>query len=316
VNTYTIGADLGGTKLAAALVAADGTVVREAWIPHRIDGPEALLEAFDLMIGALGAGQLVVERRIAAVGLSIAAWLDAARSTVRIGANLGLADIALPALLAPRFGGVPVRLVNDGDATLWGEARLGAARGSDVALLFTLGTDVGGAVVAGGRLLTGASGLGGELGHLFVEGTLQCVCGSTGCLATIASGRALAVAAQQLRDSGESPALSSRSDQALTARELGQAAADGDTASIAVVDHAAWGIAAVVTTLIPALDPSIIVLGGSVMDGVGDLLLTGVRKHLASRDFLTHLRPLPDVVRAQLGSRAAVLGAAAFAQSN
>jgi glucokinase len=305
---YVLGMDLGGTKLSGVLM-DDDVVIREAWVPHAIGDALSFGAALDTLDLALGIDDLPA--KVDAVGLSFAGWLTADRETVILGANVGIHDLPLRAFLEERYG-VPAAVENDGDATLLGEHALGAARGFDTCVLLTLGTGVGGGLLMNGRIFRGGRGLGGELGHMQIvtDNGAACVCGGTGCLETLVSGRALGDIAVQLgRDSPASLLADDPSGRA-TARELGIAASRGDEAAIEALQQAAAHLSTAIERLIPVIDPELIVLGGSVVDGVGDHVLPLIRFAVDERSFLRSFRPAPPVVPASLGGAAAAIGAA------
>lgn len=310
---YTIGADLGATKLAMALVRGDGLVIREAWVPHRIRTTQDLTETFNLAVGSLLLERYIDSGEVSAVGVASAGWIDIERKELVGSPILGLDSVPLADLLSVPFRGVPVILQNDGDATLWGEYVGGAARGAKSALLFTIGSGVGGSIITNGQLLQGANGFASELGHMPVAGSysLRCVCGNIGCLETVAGGRSLERTAQSLQSSASSPWP--KAGRPVGARELGEAADSGNPAALRELHKAANAIADAVAMLIPVLDPDVVIIGGSVADGIGHLLLPAMSERLEDVAFLRARRGIPRIVRAELGPKAAVLGAADFA---
>jgi glucokinase len=211
--------------------------------------------------------------------------------------------------------GAPAYLINDGDATLLGERSAGAARDCENVVLLSLGTAVGGAAIVDGRLLAGAH-FGAELGHLPILDApdMPCPCGSNGCLEVIAGGQALGERATEMRDDGTSAWLAHRFPKGeVSARELGDAARAGDQPALDTIVQAADAVAAAVRMLLVTLSPEAIVFGGSVMLGIGDLLLPTIEARLQSRRPLSASFPVPDLRMAELGANAAAIGAAYLA---
>lgn len=307
----TVGVDLGATKLAMVLTDDDDRIVRHTWVPHSIATVDDLLATLKEAAEALLLNPLLDAGYIAAIGVACAGWVSADQTTLLGSAILGIADVPLVELIQSHYG-VPVFLENDGNATLWAEQVHGAAQGAHSPVLFTIGTGVGGAIIANGALIRGANGFGTEFGHMAVPGAAKrpCVCGDTGCLETIAGGRSLQTIATELRSSGASPYLQQLHTATPTARELGLAADSGDAAAIAVLTHAAEGIADAIAALIPVLDPDLIVIGGSVTQGIGAQLLPRITQRLGVIGFLRARRGTPPIVQAALGASAAVIGAA------
>lgn len=314
-SMYTVGADLGATKLAMALMRDDGEILRETWVPHQIRTHEDLMATFDLASEALLMHPYLHSGEIRAVGVSCAGWINEERTVLMGSAILGLDSVPLTEWLSTRFKGVPVVLQNDGDATLWGEYVAGAARDATSALLFTIGSGVGGSILIDGRLLHGANGFATELGHMpvAVSHGLECACGSVGCLETVAGGRSLERTAANLQATATSPWLASQPLGA-TAREMGKAADNGDQAALDAFKSASTALADAIAMLIPVVDPDVVVIGGSVTDGVGHLILPTVREHLNEVAFLRSRRGIPSLVKAALGPKAAMIGAADFAR--
>lgn len=313
MSTY-IGADLGATKLAMVCTDRSGNVLGEAWIEHAIDDLPSLVETFRRAKAQVIPTSIA---RVDGVGVSCAGWLDAARETVMVSANMGIEKVPLRAELKTLFDGAPVEIENDGDVTLLGEHAGGAAALHGSAVLFTLGTGVGGGVFADGGLVRGAHGLGGELGHMRVATALgrRCVCGSTGCLETALGGRWLGRTATELRDAGQSEWLCAHAQSGpLSSRDLLNAANAGDDAALDAVSAGARALADAISLLVPVLDPAVIVVGGTVAEGFGNLLLDEVRRLVREDAFLPDLREGVSIVPAQLGARAAVIGAASLAR--
>lgn len=310
-----IGVDLGGTKLAGVLLDSVGRVLGQIWRAHQVGAQANAVDVLSQGIGELLDLADHVGLNVDGVGVSIAGWLDVARQHVVSAANLALTGSDLQRELEQRHG-IPVLIGNDGDCTLLGELTHGAAVGVDHAVLLTLGTGVGGGILVDGRLLVGSRGIAGELGHTPVFAGVDpssfpvCVCGGQGCLEQQTSGVALGAAAERLRRDGTSAWLAAFEGR-VTARELGSAARDGCAAAVAVVEQAGSALAAAVRIFIPTLNPAVVVLGGSVMEGLGDLLVPLVQAGLAAAPYPVSVLYPPPQVRAASGPRnVAAVGAA------
>ncbi|MEY3484186.1 MAG: hypothetical protein RLZZ218_1021, partial [Actinomycetota bacterium] len=193
----TVGIDVGGTKIAGALVSETGNILKSLKVPTPADNTDDLITAVVEMVKELSSGQ-----EVAAVGVAIAGFIDADQSEVIYSPNLSLRNEPLKAKLEARLG-IDVFVENDANAAGWAEYRFGAGRGSDHMMMITIGTGVGGAIVAKGELFRGGFGIGAELGHTnFIQEGRACGCGQNGCLEQYASGSALLDSAKELASSG------------------------------------------------------------------------------------------------------------------
>ena len=295
---HWIGVDVGGTKVLAVRIAASGEVEQVATRP--MPGRTAPESAVEQAI-ADAAADVSLARPPVALGISAAGLVDAAGENYLFGAHLPWRDAPVRTRLE-QLTGLPVVLDNDANCAAWAELTAGAARGFDSAVMVTIGTGIGGALVLGGRLVRGAHGLAGEFGHMqAVPGGLACECGLNGCWEQYCSGRALErvtrVALGRHLDGPEVTAM------ALAGNEVARQA----FASIGL-----W-LGVGTAALVSAFDPQVVVVGGGV-SAVGDLLLAPARAGL--RDSLqgTDHRPVPEIVPASLGPEAGAIGAALLAR--
>ena len=184
---YYLGVDLGGTNIKAALVDADGAIIKEASTPTKLPRPaEAVCDDIAALCNQLAQGQ-----QVAGIGVGCPGTVDG--GLVRYSNNLDWHDFAMGDYLRAKTG-LPVALANDANAAALGEALAGCAKGAESAVIITLGTGVGGGVVLGGKLLTGYTGAAAEPGHMVILDTPdapRCTCGRPGCLESLASATAL-----------------------------------------------------------------------------------------------------------------------------
>ena len=283
----TLGLDLGGTKIAAGVL-EDGRLLNFRERPTPREGGEAVARALAELAREVTAGL-----EVAAAGVGTPGPLDFERGVVRFAPNVpGMVDFPLRARLEELLG-LPVAVENDANAAALAEHHLGAAKGAASSLYVTVSTGIGGGVVLGGRVLHGAFGQGGEVGHIVVDPAgPPCGCGDRGCLEAVASGRALERdAAYVFGRPVPVPELFSLPDP--RARAL-------TTAS------ARWlGIA--LASLQRVLDPEVVVIGGGVALGGGRRYLSAARR--AYRERMGSWRAAP-LRLARLGRRAGVVGAA------
>jgi glucokinase len=309
---YTVGIDIGGTKIAGALVSESGEIVRELKVPSPANDSVALQAAVVAMVRELSQGEEVL-----AVGVAAAGFIDANQAVVVYSPNLSWRNEPLKAKLEADLG-VPVFIENDANAAGWAEYRFGAGKGSHHMMMLTIGTGVGGAIVANGELFRGGYGIGGELGHTnLIPNGKPCGCGQHGCLEQYGSGTALLNAAKELAASGtqEGARLAELANAKgeLTGAEVYQAIQEGDAGALRLLTELGAHLGFAVASFVAVLDPEIVVIGGGV-SAAGELLLKPIREaylaHLPARGF----RPKLEVVAAQLHNDAGVVGVADLAR--
>jgi len=308
----TVGVDLGGTKLLGALVGeAKGDEVpvlaeRRVPTPH---GAEAIVDAVVGLWDELS----VTDPKPVALGIGAPGLVDRS-GRLRFAPNLpGVSELELGPLVRSRVGGVPVAVENDATCAGWGERTHGAGRGADDVVVVTLGTGIGGGIVSGGRLLLGASGFAGEVGHMVVDPAgPECPCGKRGCWERFASGSGLGWLARQEALSGRARRvveLAGGDIDAVRGEDVTTAAAEGDADARAVIDTFGWWLAVGLANLTNIFDPGIIVIGGGLIEA-GELLLAPARAAFHGLVEGADHRPPVPIVAAQLGERAGAIGAA------
>ncbi len=300
--------DAGGTKLLGGVVDADGNVEHRVRQPIAGTGTEELLGIF-----AGAAEQLrSAAPDAAAAGYGIPALIDRRRGRSVESVHLALDDVPFGEVMEERIG-LPVAWDNDTNMALLAEHRHGAARGTSEAVMLTIGTGIGGAMILGGRLYRGSMGAAGELGHVTVDvdgPPCQGGCPGRGCLEVLASGSAIgregAIAAAEAPGSALGRAIGGgRPPVGELVTELAGA---GDAAAQGVLELVGRRLGAGIVSLVHIFNPEVVVLGGGAM-AAGDFLLAPARAVLAERG----LRPSRDgarVVAASLGDGAGMVGAA------
>ncbi|MEU1126149.1 ROK family protein [Streptomyces sp. NPDC005899] len=296
--------DIGGTKIAGALVDGGGALLVRARrpTPAREDS-EAVMAAVNDVLAELMASPLW--HRAGRVGIGSAGPVDASSGTVSPVNVPGWRDFPLVERVRATTGGLPVVLVGDGVAMTAAEHWLGAARGYGNALCMVVSTGVGGGLVLGGRLHPGPSGNAGHIGHICVdlEGDL-CPCGARGCVERLASGPNIA------RRALENGWLPGRDGDA-TAAAVAAAARAGDPVAIASYERAARALAAGIAATATLVEIDIAVIGGGVA-GAGEVLFAPLRRSLRDYATLSFVRNL-TVAPAVMGTDAGLVGAAAAA---
>src|ERR1700712_4520411 len=303
----SIGVDIGGSKVLAAVVDSSGRVLdtEATETPRPGFGLEqaSVEEVEDALVDV--AGRLLAVYGRCPVGVAAAGFVDRDAPRGRVAPHLPLGGRHLSKKLTARLAGRiqgDVLVDNDATAALWAEGRFGAARGLRDAVMITLGTGIGGGLMVHGSLHRGANGMAGEFGHMqVVRDGRACQCGRRGCWEQYCSGRALARAAKEEGSDLSGPALTT-------------AAYEGDlVATSAYVQVAHWlGVGA--ANLTAAFDPEVIVIGGGV-SAAGELLLAPARAAMAESLVGAGFRDLPELVGAELGPLAGVVGVADLART-
>ena len=311
---YTIGVDVGGTKVLGGVVDESGTVVKTARRDTPREGGSALTQAI-----ADVAKELMAEFTIDSVGVSAAGFVSSDRKTMLATPNIaGWNGVDLDYQLTSLIG-LPVVIENDANAAAWGEARFGAGRGKRHMLMLTVGTGIGGGIVVNGELYRGAFGTAAEIGHIRVvpEGHL-CGCGARGCFEQYGSGNALMRHAREAIAASPDIArnLLSRGDgtlEGLAGKAITDAARDGDAVALAAFNTTAQWLGAGIASLAVVLDPECVVIGGGVIDA-GEILLKPTREALERSMPFAGKHPYPEIIGAQLGNEAGLVGVADLAR--
>ncbi len=319
MTRYTIGVDIGGTKVAGGLVDAEGVIHARARAdtPHRSTSPDVVESTIVGVVDTLLAQ--VCSGEVAAVGVGAAGFVAADRSTVVFAPHLSWRHEPLREALADRIG-LPVTVDNDANAASWAEWRFGAGRGESHLVMINLGTGIGGGVVINGRIERGRFGMAAEFGHMSIvpEGLL-CECGNRGCWEQYSSGNALARQARALIATNSPVAqdlgLLVGGDAGLVTGQLvTDAARSGDRTAFELLAEVGRWLGIGLANVVAALDPGRIVIGGGV-SAAGELLLgparESFRRHLTGRGY----RPEAAIVAAHLGNDAGVIGAADLARN-
>ena len=274
-----IGVDVGGTTVGAGLVAADGRVLEHQQAPTHARGPGTALDAIGELLERLAEQARARGATVSGVGLGVAGIVDAEHGAIGVDVHYipELARVPLAAMLADRLR-VPVYVDNDVNALALAEWTWGAGRGARSLVMLALGTGVGGGIILDGRLHRGASGFGGELGHVPVDfDGPPCICGGRGCLKSYVSGTDIALRA------GE------RLGRPVGAAEVFRLAAAGDAAAAAVVEDACAALGAGLAIIVNGLNPERVLLAGSVAKSLRPIEAR-VRAALARYAFAEALR--------------------------
>jgi len=308
---HAIGIDIGGTKIAGAVVSETGEILAEARVATQAGDSEAIIDAVVEMIERLAIG-----RPITAAGVAAPGFIDSKQSTVYYTPNINWRNEPLRERLLQRLD-LNITIDNDANAAGWAEYRFGAGRTLSDMTMLTIGTGVGGAIVSQGRLFRGGFGTGAELGHLrMVPDGLPCGCGARGCIEQYGSGRALLRMANEIADVGGiglALADARREHGELDGTIVGNLIAERDPGAVHALEQLGHWLGQACASLSAVLDPEVFVFGGGVAIA-GDLLLDPVREAYRQNVPARGYHPEPQFVIAELVNDAGVVGAADLAR--
>jgi len=271
-----IAIDVGGTTTAGGAVTSTGEVVLEERIPTRRDGPGRAVGVMEELIEHVRTAATRLGHPLTGIGVGVPGIVDTAagRVTADVVHVPELAGLPLAEMLERRFG-LPVFVDNDVNALALAEWTFGIARGARSLVVLAAGTGFGAGIVLNGRLMRGAGGYGGELGHTPVKfDGPRCFCGGRGCGALYASGRGIADAAPA-RVAGHAEAALLRAAggdlRAVTAPLVFQVAAEGDPIAMAIVDEACQAMGAIIGMVVNGLNPEVVIITGGVVASLAPL---------------------------------------------
>ncbi|QPP09301.1 ROK family glucokinase [Streptomyces bathyalis] len=308
----TIGVDIGGTKIAAGVVDEHGTILETSTVPT----PPTADGVIDAIADAVRDAS--AEHEVDAVGIGAPGYVDDKRATVLFTPNLTWRHEALKDKVEQRID-LPVVIENDANAAAWGEYKFGVGTGHEDVVCITIGTGLGGGVIIGGRLHRGRFGVAAEFGHIrMVPDGLLCGCGNQGCWEQYASGSALVRYARQRATATPENAtillgLGDGTPEGVEGKHISEAARLGCPVAVDSFRELARWAGAGLADLASLFDPGAFIVGGGVSDE-GDLVLDPIRKSYRRWLVGSRWRPHAEVLAAQLGGKAGMVGVADLAR--
>ena len=318
MDSNVIGVDMGGTKILSAVVNASGNILATAKIPTQAKDDTAIVidRISDCIKEAFQKSDVDADT-IRAIGIGAPGPLDPETGVVIFAPNLGWKDVPLKTELEERIG-IPTFVDNDVNVGTLGEHTYGAGRGVQNLVGIFVGTGIGGGIILNGELFHGASKTAGEIGHIIVrEGGPKCGCGNRGCLEALASRTAMT---KQLRNAimnkGKKSVIKKLTGgdlEQIRSGTLAKALRSKDKLTLKIFKETTKYLGVGIGSIVNFLNPEMIVLGGGVVEALDEDFIKSIRK--ASKKYA-----LPDtlkgvqIVRAELGDDAGVLGAAALAR--
>jgi len=311
----TIGIDIGGSSIKAALTEVGASVLARCRRPTMADGArDDTIAQIHECVAELMDKAADGKHAVHGIGIGVPGAIDIARGVVYHPPNLpAWTEVPLRDIVADRWQR-EVRVDNDANCAALGEAHFGAGRRYDNFIGLTLGTGVGSGLIFENRIYHGERGFAGEFGHISIdlEGT-QCNCGNRGCIeAYVGIHYMMKEAIPMLRAAGTSP-LHGRAIEApdgLRPHDLSEAAAQGDTVSAAVLERAGMRLGVAVASAANLLDITTFIVGGGIA-AAGDILFDAIRGSAAERVLKVHRDHL-TIIPAECGNDAGMLGAASL----
>jgi len=308
-----VGIDLGGTNIAVGIVDENYNIVYKA---SRKTGAHRSCEEIvdDIAAAALdaikGAGASVSD--ISFAGIGVPGSIDSKNGIVRFTPNMPFSNLPLRSMLLEKTG-LTFELENDANAAALGEGLAGSGKGCSDFVMITLGTGVGGGIIAGGKLVTGVNSAGGELGHIVIcMGGEKCGCGRNGCFESYASVSALV--SQTKKKMQECPdslmnQIAEKNGGEVNGRTSFDAMKMGDVAAKEVIDKYTDYLACGLGSIINIFQPEILAIGGGISKE-GEVLLGPIREKLKKESFNKNLEITTELKTATLFGDAGIIGAA------
>ena len=306
MKNYCFGIDVGGTTVKMGLFQTDGQLVEKWEIPTRTEeGGKAILPDIAAYAMAKLVEKDISREDVAGIGIGVPGPIDA-DGVVPHTANLGWGYKEVTRELSERTG-LPCKAGNDANVAALGEMWMGGAKGHKDVLLLTLGTGVGGGIIVDGKILTGAHGAGGEIGHIHVEDQIEehCGCGNQGCLEQFASATGIARLARAALAESEEPSILREGE--VTAKAVFDALKEGDELAKRVVERFGRYLGTAISVMAGILDPEVIVIGGGVSKA-GWILLDYIRRYYKPYAYKSSKET--EFALAQLGNDAGIYGCA------
>ena len=305
MKTYGFGVDIGGTTVKLGLFRTDGTLLDKWEIPTRTenDGAHILPDVAEAIKGKI-AEKAIDPSDVQGVGVGVPGPVTP-EGIVRKCVNLGWGVFNVEDTLS-ELTGYPVKAGNDANVAAFGEMWQGAGKGSENIVMVTLGTGVGGGVIIGGHVVAGATGAGGEIGHITVNAqeTETCGCGKTGCLEQYASATGVVRLTKRALAASDQPS-SLRSLTEVTAKDTFDAAKAGDELALEVIEQFGEVLGRALAAIACVVNPEIFVIGGGVSKA-GTIITDVVAKYYVPNAF--HACREAQFKLAELGNDAGMYG--------
>ena len=307
-----IGIDLGGTFIKGGVVDGAGNILLSDKVPTESDkGAGQVAKNIALLALSLMERLSLKAADVVGIGMGVPGMIDGKAGNVIYSNNLNWKDFRI-AETVEKLSGLPVKIANDANVAVLGEVKFGAGKGCENVVMLTLGTGVGGGVIAEGVMVEGNKGAGAELGHsVIVAGGEQCTCGRKGCLEAYASATALIRDTKRAMEAHKDSKMWEIGDLEKVTGKTAFDYRECDLYAKTVVENYIRNLASCITNFANIFRPEVVLLGGGVC-AQGDNLVKPLQKLLNEELFAGELGPQVEIKTAELGNSAGLLGAAAL----
>ena len=309
---YKIGIDIGGMSIKAGLVDNGEIIDRLAKETDIQGGLDKLVEDITYLVNELISQNNIIIEQIETIGIGFPGVVTNEGAVTCV--NLGLKNALIVPKLKENFKNTTVKVGNDANVAALAEYAYGSMNGYDTGVMITLGTGVGGGIVVNGKLITGANGVGAEIGHMMIASNYyNCNCGNNGCFETFCSATAIIKYTQKLLEENKESIIRNMCENDIdkvTAKMVFDAYKENDDIAVEVIKRFKKYLAMGLGNIVNFIDPGVISIGGGVSNA-SDILLDGlceeVKKHLPYKE-----TPIGDIVIAKFKNDAGILGASAL----
>lgn len=309
---YTIGIDVGGMSIKSGIVKEGEIVHKLSKETNREGGVERLAQDITQLVKELLSRNEIDIKDVSSIGIGIPGVVTNDGTVTCV--NLGLKNSSIAPILEKKFEGTKVSIGNDANVAALAEYSYGSMKGYDSGVMITLGTGIGGGIVINGKLITGANGIGAEIGHMMISSNyFNCNCGNNGCFETFCSATAIIKYAQKLVQEGRKTMIMKKAENDMnniTAKMVFDAYEESDEVAIEVINRFKKYLAMGLANIVNFMDPQVISIGGGVSNA-SDIMLEGlkqqVKQHLPFKE-----GNIGDIVIAKFKNDAGILGASAL----
>ena len=308
---YFIGVDIGGTGVQAGIVNNEGEILfRKECVTRVNDGFETVMDDINNLVRDLLSENNLDINEIKSIGFGVPSFINKKGLVTCV--NLGWKEVNFIEAIKNRFPEVSVYAENDATVAAIAEAKFGSMKDKDVAVMYTLGTGVGGGIIINERPFTGTHGMASEIGHSIIgENYYNCNCGANGCLETFGSATAIIKYAQKLIQEGTESIILDMADgniENINAKIVFDAFRENDIVAVEAINRFKDYLAKAMASMINILDPDVISIGGGI-SRASDIILYDI-KNLVREHILYKNEEFADIVCATLGADAGIIGAA------
>lgn len=318
VDDFVVGVDMGGTKILASVINEAGRIISQSKTATRADKDASkVINRIARCVRKVISQAGIESTQIRAIGMGAPGPLDPETGIVMFAPNLGWSNVPLKSELETRMG-IPTFVDNDVNLCALGESAFGVGQGVKSLVGIFVGTGIGGGIILNGKLFHGASKTAGEIGHIVVKSNgPQCGCGNLGCLEAVASRTAITRQLRRaiLKHSKTSILLKLNGGNLDVIRSgtIAKAVRRGDKLTTKVMRRTEKYLGIGVASIVNFLNPEMIVLGGGVVEAMGDDFLAGIRR-VAEKHVLPSMMNGVQIVGTKLGDNAGVIGGAVLAR--